>query len=559
MKEKQSGKILIILLFIFLGLAALTFWYFQRNTYSKDVLKFEILGPEEARAGERVEYTVRYKNTGEARLEEVELVFEYPEKVLPLEREKDRVIKEIDDIYPGQEETIVFKAKVFGQEGELVKPRATLNYRPKNLKAFYESETTVSTKISEVPLTFVFDFPSKMAVDRESKLSLNYYSNFEEPISDLAINVNYPSEFEFQKTRPQGIEKDEWQIGVLNKGEGGKIEIYGSFIGGLGGEKVFEGEIGVWVQDNFVVLKSIRRGVQITKPGIVVTHEVNGSSDYVASPGDLLHYEIYFRNIGNDYLEDLYLVSELEGPFDFDTLKVPSGRVSDSVNTLFWDERDSSDLRFLAPGEEGKVDFWVSLKKEWDSSQYKQPVLKNDVSLGQVNEHFETKVNSRLVLEQKGYYENEVFEASGPIPPEVGKRTTYTIIWTVKNSFNRVENVRVKAILPDEVSLTDNVFPEDEKSNFAFDSSSRELLWKVGDLEPGVGFNGDALSLAFQVELKPTESQKGLVVPLVSEARLLGEDQWTEKELEISVEGVDSSLPDDDSVSAEEGVVQDGS
>ena len=105
---KQEGKILVFLLLTFLILGGIVFWYFQKNIYSKDVLKFEILGPNEVRAGDEIEYTVKYKNNGSARLENAELVFNFPEGALPVDNEM-RVTNILEDIYPGQEENISYR------------------------------------------------------------------------------------------------------------------------------------------------------------------------------------------------------------------------------------------------------------------------------------------------------------------------------------------------------------------------------------------------------------------------------------------------------------------
>ena len=83
---------IIIILCIALGIAG--FWYWQRNPYSKEILKLEILGPEEAAVSEEVEYTVKYKNNGNVRLEEPRLIFEFPEYTLLEEglSEKERTL-----------------------------------------------------------------------------------------------------------------------------------------------------------------------------------------------------------------------------------------------------------------------------------------------------------------------------------------------------------------------------------------------------------------------------------------------------------------------------------
>jgi len=227
---------------------------------------------------------------------------------------------------------------------------------------------------------------------------------------------------------------------------------------------------------------------------------------------------------------------------------------------IVWDSRDVSKLRFLDEGEEGKVEFWINLKDEWEiaNPEEENAVLKNIVLIPKTaEEEFETKINSKLVVSQKGYFQDEVFGNSGPVPPKVGEETTYTITWLAKNYFNDIKNAKVKAVLPANVELTGKIFPEGESPKFAFDNKSREIIWMIKDsetMEAGTGILNTAPIISFQVALKPTSGQKGKVAQIISEATISGEDQWTETIIEENASAVDTSLPDDPFVS--DGVVQ---
>lgn len=558
-------KFIFIIIILCIALGAAGFWYWQRNPYSKEILKLEILGSEEAAIFQEVEYTVKYKNNGNVRLEEPRLIFEFPEYTLleeGLSRRQEIGPEELGDIYPGEEKTLQFKGRLFGKEGDIKTAKAWLSYRPKNLQARYESATTFTTEIKSVPLTFDFDLSSKIEAGRDFKFSLNYYSSLDYPLSNLGIKIEYPSGFEFLGSDPQGLAKTEWEVSLLNQAEGGRIEITGKLSGEVKEQKIFKATLGIWQEDEFVLLKEITRGVEITRPRLFVFQQINGQSQYIANPGDLLHYEIFFRNIGEEPFTDLFLVATLGGRgFDLETVKADSSQFKRGDNSIIWDWRDVPKLRFLGQGEEGKVEFWINLKDEWEisSPQEKNAILKNTVLISQIKEEFETKINSKLAISQRGYYQEEVFGNSGPIPPKVGETTTYTIIWQAKNYFNDVKNVKVKAVLPSNVRLTGKIFPEQESSKFAFDIQSREIIWMVRDnqvMETGTGVLNPAPNIAFQVALTPTSGQKGKVLPIIKEAIITGEDQWTESFIEGKTSAIDTTLPDDLTVSSGQGIVQ---
>lgn len=514
-------------------LGVVGFWYYQRNIFSKEVLKLEILGSEEVTMGEEIEYLVKYKNTGQITLEEAKLTFEYPENSMPSEGGNLRIEKKIEDIYPGGEETVSFKGRILGKENEVKVAKAWLDFRPKNLKAFFESSTTRTSTIKSVPLTFEFDLASRAESGRDLTFSLNYFSNCDFPLSNLGIEVEYPSGFEFVEAKPKALEKTDWEISLLNKTEGGRIEIKGKLVGELFEQKIFKATLGIWKDNQFIVLKEAQKGVEIIKPSIYISLQINGSPNFIASLEDLLYYEIFFRNIGDKPFENLFLAVQLEGQaFDLDTLRADVGEFRKGENTILWDSRVLPKLRFLEAGEEEKVEFWVKLKNELpiSSDKDKNPQVKAKVTLGQAREEFLTKINSKLEISQKGLFQDSTFQNSGPIPPKVGETTTYTIFWQLKNYYNDLRNVKVKANLPSQVRLTGEMNPPDAR--LTFDQNSREVIWEIGDLNWGTGVLTQAPELAFQIAITPTAEQRGQTATLISQAKIIGEDNWAETNIE---------------------------
>ena len=556
-----NKKIIIFFILLIISFGVAGYFSLQNNLYSKDVLKLEIIGPSEAEISQEVEYFVKYKNNGDIRLDDPELVFEYPDNSItqsPL-----RVIKgseELGDaIYPGEERTFSFKGRLLGKENEIKTAKAYLSYRPKNLKAYYESSTTFTVVIKKVSLSFDFDLPSKLESGKDVNLGIVYYSNLDYSLSDLKVIIEYPSGFEFIDSDPEGLEKNEWEISFLNKNQGGKIEVNGKLDGKVGDKKVFNAKLGIWNEGELVILKEANWGVEIIQPSLYVSQQINGNPEYIASFDDLLHYEIFFRNIGEDDLTNLFLMVELEGEaFDLSSIVSKSGEFNLGDDSIIFDWRNNPDLRFLSSKKEGMVEFWVRVKDDLgtDGNIPSNSVIKNRVYLSQAWQDFEVKVNSKMDISQKIYFDDAVFGNLGPIPPEVGKRTTYTVTWQVKNYYNEVKNVKVKSILPDNVSLTGDIFPEAETENFAFDSDSGGIVWSIGDMSAGEGIINQSPNISFQISLIPRSSQRGTTPEIMEKTVITGEDDWTNQNLKFEIESVDTTLPDDDTISEKEGRVK---
>ena len=545
----------IIILAVLTGLVGV--WYYQRNIYSKEVLKLEILGPEETALGQEIKYTVKYKNNGNITLEQPRLIFEYPPYTILEEGKSLRQETALDDIYPGQEKTVQFRGRLLGKEGETKKAKAQLNYQPKNLKARYESETSFTTVIKSVPLTLEFDLPTKVESGKEITFQLNYFSNSDYPLSDLGIKVEYPDGFEFRTASPRSVDGAEWDVGLLNKAQGGRIEIVGTPKGGIGEQKNFKAQLGSWQNGEFVLLKEAIRAVQIVTPALYISQQINGNPQYVANLSDNLHYEIFFKNIGSEAISNSFLVVKLDGAaFDFQTLTAPSGNFAAGDNSIVFDWRRIPKLQFLGSQEEGKIEFWIQLKKDLPISgpQDENPVLKDTVYLSQAQQDFVNKINSKLEVVQKSFYEDEVFGNQGPIPPEVGRTTTYTVIWQAKNYYNDVKNIKVQATLGKGVNLTGKINSQD--NSLTFDSNSREVIWKWESLDAGKGVLDSAPNIAFQIAFTPAVYQQGQIAELIGQATITGEDQWTGQTVEGTAPAIDTTLPDDDTVSPAQGIIQ---
>ncbi|MDO8577408.1 MAG: hypothetical protein Q7R55_00885 [Candidatus Wildermuthbacteria bacterium] len=538
----------LFLIFTTLVISVLGFWYWQRNSYSKEILRLEIIAPAQATMGEEITYTVRWKNNGNASLEKAALVFEYPQGSLSSQGESLRVNQSLAEIYPGQEETLQFKARLFGKEGDIKEAKAFLSYTPKNLTAKYESETKGTTVISFVPLNFELDLPSRTESDQQFSFALNYFSNSEFPLSNLRIKIEYPEGFVFKDASPKALGENEWKVGLLNKADGGRISIRGSLQGKLEELKVFKATLGSWKEGEFTLLKEVTKGVSIAEPQLHITQLINGNTPSAVSPGDLLHYEVSFKNVSSRDLENLFLIMSLEGKaFDYGSLRSPVGSFQPGDNSIVWEARDVPKLRFLGRGDSGKVEFWIQTRKTLESftAEDKDLLLKSKVVLSDLQEELEIKVNSKLAINQKAYYQDEVFGNQGPLPPRAGEKTTYTIIWEAQNLFNDVKNAKVKAVLPQNVELTGKVFPDN--SALTFDSASREVVWLPGDLLAGTGTIFPSSSVAFQVALTPMQGQRGSFAQLIGGAEITGDDTWTIQTIS-SVDGsLDTTLPDDSS------------
>ena len=184
--------------------------------------------------------------------------------------------------------------------------------------------------------------------------------------------------------------------------------------------------------------------------------------------------------------------------FDFSTLLSDGGQIRSGDGLIAFDARQIPDLQHLLPQEEASISFSIKLKDSWTiaDSEKNNVNIKNMVDASGISQEFSNKVNSKLEILQTA--------SSGQVT------------WQVKNYFNDVKNVKVKALLPAGATLSDSLSPESEAAHFSFDNQSRQIVWLAGDLSAGA-----SATLTFQV------TPDGSAPQLIGQATVSGEDQAT--------------------------------
>lgn len=547
-----------IIIFFFLVIIFFLF-KFKETTFSKEKVKLEIIGPNEATLLQEIEYLVKIRNEGDFRLDNPELLFIFPQGAIKEGKIIETTLIKSEELgialYPKEEKIFSFKVKLLGKEGEQKVAKAIFTYTPKGLKSSYQSTTESITTLKNVPITFEFDLFSKLPAQTKFNFRINYFSNVEEPISNLVCKIEYPEGFEYLSSFPRSLDTTQWIIPVLNKNQGGRIEVTGQLHGEPGSARIFKASLGILKDGKFYLIKEISKGVELIKPTLFLRQEINNHPDYVASPGEWLHYVIYFKNIGDSEMSNLTIFSKLEGEaFELLSIKSENGKFSPGDNTIVFDWRNVPELQYLPPLAEGKVDFWVKIKE--NISEFKDPLLRHKVFVGEFREEFVTKISTKIEIVQKIMFEDEIFGNSGPLPPKVGEATTFTVIWNIKNHYSDVDDLKVRAKLSQEVEITGKIFPEEEALKFSFDSVQREIIWMVGKVRKGTGLFDPPKTISFQISLLPKEKNRGKGATLIEEVESEGIDLWTGTIVKTKLPIATTFDLSDPNFSREKGIVQ---
>lgn len=388
------NKKFILIPLIILAVGAALFWIYREQIFSKDILSLEILGPKNTPMGDGIEYTVKYKNSGNFVLENVKIVFNFPENTLN-EDGKRRFTQDLEDIHPGQGNSITFKGILIGKEDDMKTAHAVLSYTPRNLSSRYESEAEFTTTINSVPIILDFDLPAKVEQREQFTYTINYFSSVDYPLENLSIQVEHPSGFELKSSDPESLDDKEWKLETLEKSKGGKIFITGAVDVSPQENLQFSMKLGMWQSGDFIVIKEAAKEIQVIEQSLVISQFINGVSGYAPSTGEVLRYEILLKNNGNETLSDLPTSVQLESSlFDFSTISSSGGDVK-SGGMITFDPQKLPSLKNLRPNQEARIEFNVTLKSasQLSESEKADAKIENSVQVQGVFQKFPTKVN----------------------------------------------------------------------------------------------------------------------------------------------------------------------
>lgn len=453
----MSEKTALFLTFLILIFIILVTCLIVNALIPKPRVEITISGPEKANAGEWVVYKVTCKNTGNVILEKPELAFQFPTESFP-EKTKFESVLLGDFLIPKEKKEVEFKAQLLGQEGEERTVKTWLTYKKKGGEKLLRTPITVfNTSLKEIPLDLILDFPQKIELmpksDSEFSFRVRYFSFIEPSIENLKIKVEFPKNFLLKEASIPSTKTGEWFLNKLQKGDGGEINFNGVF---PKNKVVFGEELKTKIQlfaqlpEKDVLLKEISGSGIASEAILLFSLKINGKEDYKPYPGELLHYQLSFKNITTDPLRNLKLTIKLEGPlFDLETIEAPQGDFVVGDNSISWTEEKVSLLGYLTPGNRGEIEFWVKLKNNYKPKDISETnaQIKTRVFVAGYEKEYMNKVNTKIVFQQEGYYNDKYgfFQNTGPHPPRVNETTTYTIVWKYENYYNQLDNAKITA------------------------------------------------------------------------------------------------------------------
>lgn len=565
---RPKRRRILIGLIVFFGLISITSWlgiiFFNRfGGAASDNIKISIIGKEKVIAGEELEYEVKFKNSEDFPLASSEAGLYLPKSFIlkssePLLNDKNSL--RVGTMKVGEEASIKFKGKFFAPEGEKQILQAVLTYKPSNFNSNFEKVGNLEVEIIGSIFDGSLDGPDKISSGDAASYKLTYKNKSGEALEGVAIDAVYPAEFIAATSSPAINKNNRWELGKLDGGTEGAVELKGSFSSDAKGQKEMIFKLGIVDKDGALLsLVEKKAATDVVGSGLVMSITAGAQNFGNARWGEPINYSISYKNEGKETLFDVKLKINIAGIpkeqgksiIDWASYRdANGGRILGE--TVVWTKDEVSSLAKIKPGDGKTIDFSVSVISKPESPSYRD--YKIDATLAaEIERAGNVLVKRKLQMEkmtifilsdaaflsQARYYdESNNIVGSGPIPPKVGEKTMVRMYWKITNSMHDLENIIVSGELPEGVVFSS---PASLAGTVALDSSLKKIVWSLNLLPSSV----KSVLAQFDLSVTPTSADAGKILDLLKNIKFSAKDKSTGGTITIPAGDETTALPDD--------------
>jgi hypothetical protein len=555
------GAIIIIAAFV-VGVVK-----YRQSAFKEEKVLIKVEGPANASGVEEAEYKITIQNKNRVDLNNAQLLIKNSENFKPKEDQNliidspsnSRIV--IGTIKGKATKELKIRGTFFAAENTVVYLNAVLEYSPNSLSLKYQAKGQLGVNVGSSPLFLEVEAPLEIVSGNKVDYVIDYRNLSTEYFDGVRLKVKYPDGFSFIASNPSPSEGDNiWYLGSLRQNQDGKIVISGNLSGSGDEGKIVTAYLGYFGEEgNFAVYNQKEKMTKIVSTILSIKQFLNNKADLNVNPGENLYYIIEYGNNGDIALKDVIITEEIDSRvLDFSKLELKNGSYDASKKMITWRAAEIPGLANLAPGEGGKItfsipvldripvensndkNFIVSSTAKIDSPSVPEIIGSNKVI---ASNNMSLKLNSRVVLDVKGYYNDKTIENSGPIPPKVGQETSYTMHWKVINVSNDISNAKVVSSLPSGVRWIGKFSPDNEA--ISFNERTNQIEWEIGNLKNGVGIFDPIREISFQIGVIPQVNQIGEKLILLNPSVLTAKDLFTDADVKVEVKEKENILRED--------------
>jgi hypothetical protein len=511
-----------------------------------------VQGPLSVSSGEPVRLQVTVRNRNSVALELANLVVHYPDGTrsaadfLTTLTESTHPLGSIDQ---GGERQGTVVAVFIGNQGDEGHVDVELEYRTADSNAIFVAKSGYDFTFTTSPVSVTLEGNTEVISGQPITLTATIRSAGVSQLRDVVVDAHYPFGFTESEVSPKR-KGDLWELGDLNPGDTRTIVIQGAIVGQERDDRVFTVRAGTRTDTTHkaidTTLAESNLHTTLSKPFLALTTSVNQTAVESASiqPGTSVNVVIGYRNTLATPITNAVIVAKVSGSgiASSTVFRATDGFYRSADKTILFDKTTTrGELATIAPGGKGTVSFSFTAPTQTALDGVTNPTFDFSVNAAgkRTNESGvpetlqsaiteSVKYATAVKLFAATYYALNPFGSTGPKPPQVGKETTYAIVFSVTNTTNSLKNAVVKAQLPPYVRWTGVFSPAQE--HVSFSTTDGTLQWDLGEVLGDTGENQahPPRQIAIAIAVTPSQSQVGQAPDLVYNPSLSAVDVFTD-------------------------------
>jgi hypothetical protein len=563
--------IISIVLFATIGGAIYGGWVFWKpwEKIQAGGISLEIKGPSQFVNGEKVIYKISYKNQDKVPMANVEIQANLPDGFIILLAEPEPTegdnLWQIGSMAINQEGEIKLEGYFIDTVKESQNIQALVTYKPANFSSDFQGIKTLSVVSTDSLIDMSIDGPIKAIPGDEVEYEIKFSNTSEFDYEKIEVQASYPENFIFTESEPVAITEsgNRWRFEGLATGTEEIIKVRGNFSSQGEGLQDMAFRLGFVPNDVFKLQKEVMLQTEVLAGDLETHLFVNGSeSSQNLNFGENLRLSLTYDNTSGANMEDVEFLVHIESDpsvgsehlVKWDSLSMETEREGTVTGeTIAWDKTNIEELGEVEKDSEGVIDFSIplvsgplsTLNGKYEVSIWVEARV-GKIGESETGREIQTtpiilSLNTDLDFNAYGRYFNEEGETMGfgPLPPQIDETTGYHIFWNITNSLHEIQNITVKATLPQNISWTGR--KQIGAGDLSYNESTNEVRWTINRLPTSI----DDITASFEVSVRPRADEVGTFVKLVTESTLEAQDQKTGDTLIITTDPVSTDIPGD--------------
>jgi len=575
---------MIILLSVLFGAAVGgTLWYRLRRNVTAEQITIELQTKSELTSGDEITYTVNYTNDSYVDWQNVELVFEPPtgftylHSSQPVNDDGRKFQLSVGDVDSRKTDSFSVTGRLIGEQSASVIASTTLIMTPENYPSGrFEQAALATTTITAMPIDLSVVIANEARSGERILATIQVTNTSTNPLTDAYLQLMPSAGMTFAPEDPQftsdfSLTDNEWTLPTIEPRDSVTYEAILFIQGQPSEQRELESRVGVKHGDSRFIQRKVPSIITISASQLSLVQSFNkAASPMAVATGQKVEGIIDYANTGTVGLSDAIIRVKFEGEgIDPASLDLKTGAYDPTTRTISWTASTVPGLALIQPQDTGQISYSFSIKNWADfpitgeqtsnhaliiNATVDSPDL--TVPVGEersgASDRFVMSVTTDLALATNAFYDDGRLglTSTGPLPPQAGDTTSYTIRLQLGSTLNDAGDVRVVAVLPDGVQYTDQKIAT--VGEVAFNDRSGEVVWTIPILDALTGRTQPTADLLFQVSVTPGENQRGQELDLLNRLVVDATDMFTDSELHAAVE----KYPSTETASPGKGKVQ---